>query len=109
MAHERDVQLSDGIDEAQPAGLDGETFGTGRLPDEEIKRRLRATFDVRPAAILARLGLRPLPRDLGRLFYEALAASGQMGRDDLALPWEHDRLAEALKDQARVSSSNEVE
>ena len=98
LARECEVQLSYGIGQAQPVGLDVETFGTGRLPDEEIKRRLLATFDFRPAAILARLGLRHLPRELGRPFYEALAAYGQMGRDDLALPWEDDRLAEALKD-----------
>ena len=96
MARERDVHLSDGVEQAQPAGLDVETFGIGRLPDEEIKRRLLATFSVGPMAILARLDLRPLPRDLGRPFYGALAAYGQMGREDLTLPWEDDRLAEAL-------------
>ena len=35
MAHEREVQLSYGIGQAQPVDLDVETFGTGRLPDKE--------------------------------------------------------------------------
>ena len=96
LARECEVQLSYGIGQARPIGLDVETFGTGTLPDEEIKRRLLAAFDFRPAAILARLGLRHLPHEQGRPFYEALATYGQMGRGDLALPWEEDGLAEGI-------------
>lgn len=61
-------RLGYGIGQAQPVGLRVETFGTDRLSDEEIKRRLLATCDVHPAAILARHGLRYLPRELGRPF-----------------------------------------
>jgi S-adenosylmethionine synthetase len=97
LARECEVQLSYGIGLAQPLGLDVETFGTATLPDEEIKRRLRAAFDFRPAAILARLGLRHLPGERRAPFYEALATYGHMGRADLAPPWEDTAPAELLK------------
>ena len=42
---------------------------------------VRTHFDLRPLAIIERLGLlRPM--------YEATAAYGHFGRPDLALPWE---------------------
>jgi S-adenosylmethionine synthetase len=97
LARDCEVQLSYGIGQAQPIGLDVETFGTGQAPDDEIKRRLLAAFDFRPAAILARLGLRHLPRDAGRPYYEALATYGQMGRTDVMPPWEEPGVAERMR------------
>lgn len=97
LAGECEVQLSYGIGRAQPVGLDVETFGTAHLADEEIKRRLLGTFDFRPAAILARLGLRHLPSERDGPVYEALATYGQMGRNELSPPWEDTAQAEALR------------
>ena len=68
-----------------------ETFGTGRLADEEIARLIEENFDLRPGAIIRDLGLRsPI--------YLPTATYGHFGRDDLDLPWERlDRL-ESLRE-----------
>jgi S-adenosylmethionine synthetase len=58
-----------------------ETLGTGRDPKLDIAAALAREFDLRPAAIIERLGLlRPI--------YEPTAAYGHFGRTDIALPWE---------------------
>ncbi len=97
LARACEVQVSYGIGQARPLGVSVETFGTGTLSDEVLERRLVEVFDFRPAAVLARLGLRHLPRQAGRPVYEALATYGQMGRADLNVPWEDDSLAAALR------------
>ena len=66
---------------AEPVSFVVETFDTGRLAAAEIERRLTAEFDLTPGGIIARL-------DLLRPIYEATAAYGHFGRDDLDLPWE---------------------
>ena len=66
-----------------------DTFGTGKLPDEEIGALLNRLIDFRPAAIIERF-------DLRRPIYCALAAYGHMGREDLDAPWEKTDIAETL-------------
>ena len=58
-----------------------DTFGTGKLSDDAIAERVSSKLDLRPAAIIERLGLR-------RPIYEPLAAYGHMGREDVLAPWE---------------------
>ena len=47
------------------------------------------TFDLRPGAIIKRLNLR-------QPIYRELAAYGQMGREDLNVPWEKVDMDEQL-------------
>jgi S-adenosylmethionine synthetase len=78
-----EVSVGYAIGVAVPLAIDVETFGTGHsaLSDVELSARIASTFDLRPAAIIARLNLRqPL--------YRQVAAYGHFGRDDLDLPWE---------------------
>ena len=75
------IQVSYAIGMAEPVSFVVETFDTGRLAAAEIERRLTAEFDLTPGGIIARL-------DLLRPIYEATAAYGHFGRDDLDLPWE---------------------
>jgi S-adenosylmethionine synthetase len=96
LAEECEVQLSYAIGQAQPVSLQVDSFGTGSLPDAEIARRLRAEFDFRPAAVLAAFDLRALPRRANGPFFERLAVYGQVGRTDLALPWEATDRVDAL-------------
>ena len=91
-----EVQLSWAIGLARPASLVVETFGTGKLGEEEIARRLERVFDFRPAAIVRAFDLRRLPARRPEGFFAALAAYGQVGRIDLDLPWERLDRAEAL-------------
>ena len=83
------VQLAYAIGVAQPVSVRVETFGTGKLSDEELSDMVTAVFDLRPAAIIRDL-------DLRRPIYRQLAAYGHFGRDDLDLPWEKTDRVDAL-------------
>ena len=82
-ARRAEVSVAYAIGVAAPLAVNVETFGTGRpeLADADLSGLVAATFDLRPAAIIARLGLR-------RPIYRQVAAYGHFGRDDLDLPWE---------------------
>jgi S-adenosylmethionine synthetase len=75
------IQISYAIGVADPVSFVVETYDTGVLEPAEIERRLTAEFDLTPGGIISRL-------DLLRPIYEATAAYGHFGRDDLDLPWE---------------------
>ncbi len=88
LADECEVQLSYAIGLARPVSIQVQTFGSGTIPDNEIRKRLKEHFDFRLAAIIKNFRLRTLPRDTGGGFYRKLAAYGHVGRLDLSLPWE---------------------
>ncbi|MCS7221349.1 MAG: methionine adenosyltransferase [Anaerolineae bacterium] len=93
-----EVQISYAIGLARPISLRVETFGTGRLPDDELARRLMNWFDFRPGGIVRRFGLRDVVARCGGNFYRRLAVYGQIGRLDLAVPWEDVSQADALRE-----------
>ncbi|MEW6765869.1 MAG: methionine adenosyltransferase [Pseudomonadota bacterium] len=97
LADECEIQLSYSIGQVQPVSIQVETFGTGRIADDEITERVQACFDFRPAAIIRDFNLRHLPSRLKGGFYRKLAAYGHMGRMDIGLPWERVDKAETLK------------
>ena len=75
---------------ARPTSIYVDTFGTGKLQDEEIAEIIEKNFDLRPAGIIRML-------DLRRPIYKQTAAYGHFGRLDLDLPWEKLDKAESLK------------
>lgn len=85
------IQVAYAIGVARPVSIMVETFGTGKISDEQITALLREHFDFRPAAIIRDLELRH-PQ------YRRLAAYGHMGRTDLdPIPaWERTDKAKAL-------------
>jgi len=89
LADRFELEVAYAIGISQPVSLSIETFGTGRVPDEAILRLVREHFDLRPASIIAALGLRaPI--------YRQTAVYGHFGRTDLDLPWERTDKAAAL-------------
>jgi S-adenosylmethionine synthetase len=88
LADECEVQLSYAIGLSRPISIQVETFGTGRMADEEIATRLEKHFDFRLAGILKQFNLRFLPSLRKGGFYTKLAAYGHVGRTDIELPWE---------------------
>lgn len=81
LAKEIEVQVSYAIGIAKPTSIGVNTFGSGILSDDEIVAIIQKHFDLRPKAIIDRLGLKaPI--------YKQTAAYGHFGRDDLNLPWE---------------------
>lgn len=95
LASRAEVQLAYAIGVAEPVSIsvNVDTYGTGKLPEEELVRLVRENFDLRPAAIIRDL-------DLRRPIYKQLAAYGHFGRADLDLPWERTDKAELLKKAA---------
>jgi S-adenosylmethionine synthetase len=88
-----ELQVSYAIGVARPLSLAVETFGTGKIPDEEIVELINASFDLRPAAIIRDL-------DLRRPIYRDTAAYGHFGRDDIDAPWERTDKADQLRQAA---------
>lgn len=98
LAERCEVQLTYAIGLAQPVSVLIHTFGTGTLADAEIAKRVTRVFDLRPAAIVRRFALRSLPARTNVSFFRRLAAYGQVGREDLLLPWDRSELAAALRE-----------
>ncbi|MBH8562183.1 methionine adenosyltransferase [Nostoc sp. CENA67] len=88
LADECEVQLSYSIGLARPVSVQVETFGTGKISDEEITTLLEKHFDFRIAGIIKQFNLRHLPSLNKGSFYRKLAAYGHVGRVDIELPWE---------------------
>ena len=89
LADRFEVQLAYVIGGARPISLNVETFGTGTVSDETIRKLIAENFDFRPGAIIERFQLR-------RPIYRQTAAYGHFGRPDLDLPWERTDLAQKL-------------
>ena len=94
LADKCEIELAYAIGVAKPISVMVDTFGTGKLADEEIADIVNKHFDLRPAAIIEKLNLR-------RPIYRQTAAYGHFGRKDVELPWEQldkvDELKEYLK------------
>ena len=81
LADRVELQIAYAIGVARPLSLFVETFGSGKVSDEEIIRLINEHFDLRPAGIIQAL-------DLRRPIYQPTAAFGHFGRTDVDLPWE---------------------
>ncbi|MDX9754260.1 MAG: methionine adenosyltransferase [bacterium] len=88
LADRCEIQVAYAIGVAQPVSINIDTFGTGKLSDDEIAKRVTAVFDLRPSAIIQRLNLR-------RPIYRATAAYGHFGRPEF--PWEKLDYVDKLK------------
>ena len=86
-----EIGISYAIGVAKPLSIYVDTFGTGKISDDEIIEIVKKVFDLRPAAIIDIL-------DLRRPIYRQIAAYGHFGRNDLDLPWERlDKIEEIKK------------
>ena len=100
LAEKCEIELAYAIGVAEPVSIMVDTFGTGKISDEELSVLVQKNFDLRPAAIIKGFDLRGLPAKNGGKFYQLLAAYGHMGRTDINVPWEATDKAETLKSQA---------
>jgi S-adenosylmethionine synthetase len=101
LADRFEVEVAYGIGIARPISFQVESFGTGRIPDEQIQVLIDRHFDLRPASIIDALQLRaPI--------YRQTAVYGHFGRPDLDLPWERTDKAEALRADAGVAVAEPV-
>jgi S-adenosylmethionine synthetase len=89
LADRAELQVSYAIGVAHPLSLAVETFGTSKIPNEQIVELVKKHFDFRPAAIIQNL-------DLRRPIYRQTASYGHFGRTDIDLPWERLDKVDAL-------------
>jgi len=74
LARRCEIQVAYAIGIADPVSVAVDTFGTGCLPDERIATIVRDLFDLKPASIIATLGLK-------RPIYRRTASYGHFGRE----------------------------
>ena len=81
LADKCEVQVAYAIGKAQPVGLFVETFGSEKIPVEQISSAVLEVFDLRPAAIISDLNLlRPV--------YSKTSSYGHFGRELPEFTWE---------------------
>ena len=88
LAKKVEVQLSYAIGVAKPISILVDSFGTGKISDNELTKLVQDQFDLRPGAIIKTFNLQNLPSIRGGSFYRDTAAYGHFGRTDILLPWE---------------------
>ena len=79
LAKKCEIQLSYAIGVAQPVSIYVDTFGTGKIPENEIVKKIKSTFNLTPRGIIKSL-------DLRRPIYKQTTNYGHFGKENL--PWE---------------------
>jgi S-adenosylmethionine synthetase len=95
LADKCEIQVSYAIGVAEPTSISINTFGSGKIDDEQIIALIREHFDLRPYGITRMLNLiQPM--------YQKTASFGHFGRhgSDSAFTWEKTDKAELLKKSA---------
>lgn len=93
LADRCEVQVAYAIGVAEPISLMVSTFGTSKIPEEQIEDLVRKHFDMRPAAIISHL-------KLNRPIYRKTAAYGHFGRNEPEFTWEYIDKADILRKAA---------
>ncbi len=93
LASQVQVQVAYAIGVAEPVSVRVDSFGTGKIADEEMTALLRKTCDLTPAGIIRKLTLR-------QPIYAPTAAEGHFGVADR--PWEQVDLAPTLRELANI-------
>ena len=93
LADRCEVQLAYAIGVAEPVSVLIDSFGTGRLPANELQQLVREHFQLTPKGIMESL-------DLRKPIYRQTAAYGHFGRTDGDFGWEKTDKAQALKEAA---------
>ena len=90
LARKCEVQIAYAIGMAEPVSVMVDTFGTGRIDQEQIENKVKKNFDMRPSKIIETLSLK-------RPIYKKTAAYGHFGRNNPSFSWEKTDQAHLLK------------
>ncbi len=93
LASQVQVQIAYAIGVAEPVSVRVDSYGTGKISDEEMTALLRKTCDLTPAGIIRKLHLR-------QPIYAPTAAEGHFGVADR--PWEQLDLVPTLLELANI-------
>jgi S-adenosylmethionine synthetase len=95
LADRVEVQVAYSIGVAEPVSLMIDTFGTGKIPADNIQAIVRELFSFKPAEMVKRLRLlRPI--------FKKTAVYGHFGRNDPDFTWEKTDMVEPLRDRAGI-------
>ena len=90
LADKCEIQLSYAIGIAKPTSISTDTFGTGKISDENISKVINEVFDLTPYGITETL-------DLLNRKYQPTAAFGHFGREGENFTWEQTNKIDILK------------
>ena len=90
LADRCEIQISYAIGVSEPTSISLDTYGTGKLSEDEISNLVREHFDLRPSGLIEML-------DLRRPIYQATAAYGHFGREEENFTWENTDKVALLK------------
>ncbi|GAB4418510.1 MAG: methionine adenosyltransferase [Thermodesulfovibrionales bacterium] len=93
IADRLEVQIAYAIGLPEPVSILIDTFGTGRLKQEDMVKLVRNNFPLSPREIIDALNLR-------RPIYRKTAAYGHFGRNDDDFTWERTDKVEKLRKEA---------
>ena len=93
LAERCEVQVAYAIGVAEPVSLYVNTFGTNKIPEEDIEGLVRKHFDMRPRGIISQL-------DLKRPIYRKTSTYGHFGRNEPEFTWEKTDKADVLRQAA---------
>lgn len=88
LADRCEIRVSYAIGVAEPTSIMVETFGTEKVPVEQLILLVREFFDLRPYGLIQML-------DLLHPIYKETAAYGHFGRENF--PWENRQSATAAR------------
>lgn len=95
LADRCEIQISYAIGVAEPTSISIDTFGTGKISDQEIVTLVNQHFDLRPRGLIKML-------DLLKPIYAPTAAYGHFGREEAGFSWEKTDKADELKSAASI-------
>jgi S-adenosylmethionine synthetase len=102
LADRCEIQVAYAIGVAHPVSMMVQTYGTGKLSDEQLTKLVDDEFDLRPAAIRRDL-------DLHRPIFQKTAAYGHFGREDHDFTWERTDRADSLRKAAGLEAGAPAE
>ena len=90
LARKCEIQVAYAIGVAQPVSIMINTFNTGRLSNDELRKLIMKNFDLTPGGIIRDLKLR-------RPIFKRTAAYGHFGRNEEGFTWEEIDKVSALR------------
>ncbi len=95
LADRCEVEVSYAIGVEEPISIMVETFGTGKIADEQLTTIIQKEFDLTPHGIIQRL-------DLRKPIYRNTASYGHFGRDEPGFTWELTDYTDLLKSEVGI-------
>ncbi len=96
LADKCEVQIAYAIGVSDPVSINVNTYGTNKMPVEDIEELIKQHFRLKPADIIREL-------DLRRPIFGKTASYGHFGRDDPDFTWEKTDKAEELRSAAGIA------